>query len=119
MSDALDQVVAAVRARRFRHVHEDELQLGIAEVLAAAGLEAEREVRLSPRDRIDFLVGTVGVEVKVAGTAAAAKRQLERYAESDRVEELVLVTDRVQAGAQPATINGKPLRVVALLGGLA
>lgn len=114
----LAEVVAAIQSRRFVHVHEDELQEGLAEAFADAGLDASREVRLSSRDRIDFLIGAVGIEVKVAGSAPRVLRQLERYAESDRVEELVLVTDRVQAGVQPETVGGKPLRVVQLLGGL-
>lgn len=117
-SEALERVVAAIRSRRFVHVHEDELQEGLAAAFADEGLVADREVRLSSQDRIDFLIGTVGVEVKVAGSASRAQAQLERYAASDRVGQLVLVTDRAQAGVQPEVVNGKPLRVVSLLGGL-
>lgn len=118
MSTSNAQVIEALRTSRFTHSNEEELQRGIEQAFASAGIEAQREVRLSGRDRIDFLVGGIGVEVKVAGSAASAFRQLERYAESDLVEELVLVTDRAQVGAQPATVGGKPLTVVALLGGL-
>lgn len=118
MSTAVDQVLDVLRSRRFCHTNENELQEGIFAAFQAAGLNAWREVQLSGRDRIDFLVDRIGIEVKVAGSASKALRQLERYALSDQIDELVLVTDRIQAGAQPATINGKPLRVLHLLGGL-
>lgn len=110
-------LVDAIRRRRFRYVDEDELQRGLAAALEADGFEIEREVILSPRDRIDILAGRVGIEVKVAGQAASVVRQLERYAESDRVDELVLVTSRVRHLAVPSEIGGKPVSVVAIAGG--
>lgn len=107
------RVVLAVTGARFRFASEEELQRGIAAALADAGVGAEREVRLTPRDRIDLLAGRVGVEVKVAGLARDVERQLARYAASDRVDALVLVTTR--AGHRPPEeINGKPVLTVFL-----
>lgn len=100
---AADRIVATLRSARFVHVDEDELQRGIAEVLSRAEIAFEREVRLSDRDRIDFLVGGLGIEVKLAGSARSVRRQLERYAASSRVEALLLVTDRLQAAEQRRT----------------
>lgn len=104
-----------VHAHRFRHATEDELQQGLAEALAAAGYRVEREARLNTRDRIDLLVDAVGVEVKIAGIPRDVERQLERYALSDRVRALVLVTNRARH-RPPTTMNGKPVAVASLLG---
>ncbi len=101
-----------------RYRYRDELQLhdGIGQVLAEAGVIVAAEARLSGRDRIDFLAGTVGIEVKVAGTAAAVVRQLRRYAASPRVEALILVTNRARHRAMPDQSGGKRVRVVWLSG---
>lgn len=112
-------VAALISRCRFRYTDEIRLHEGIAAALAAAGVAFEREVALSPLDRIDFLVGDVGVEVKVAGAASRVDRQLARYAKHDRVAALILVTDREQAAAVRNCLNGKPVLVVRLRGGLA
>ena len=69
-------------------------------------------MRLAPTDRIDFLLGGVGIEVKVDGSTAQILRQLRRYASSPQIEHLVLVTNRARHRSLPAVIGGKPLRVV-------
>jgi hypothetical protein len=113
-----DSVIEVLSHCRFSFVDEDRLQAGIAAALADVGVSSEREVRLAPRDRIDLLASRVGIEVKVAGSAESAWRQLNRYATSDRVDELVLVTTRASHRALPREVLGKPLSVW-FLGGLA
>lgn len=109
-------VAAAICRHSFRYASEDELQAGVAGVLAAAGFAVEREVRLSLRDRIDLLVdGCVGVEVKIAGIPSSVERQMRRYAESDRLTGLVLVTNRARH-RPAASMCGKPVVVASLLG---
>lgn len=116
----MQTLVDTILAYRFRYCGERDLQDGLARVFDAAGLEVDREVRLSPRERIDFLAGDIGLEVKVAGRPSALARQLMRYALDPRIAGLVLVTDRTQFAALrlPPMFNGKPLTVVALYGGL-
>ena len=115
----VEEVIAAFRRYSFSHVDEDELQQALGMALDRAGIPYDREVRLSAHSRIDFLVhGGVGIEVKVKGSAHAAGAQMLRYARSDKVTSLLLVTDRVQAGAQPETLNGKPVAVFQILGGI-
>jgi hypothetical protein len=57
----------------------------------------------------------IGVEVKCKGSLAAVTRQLDRYAAQDSVSALLLVTSRAQLIYQPASLGGKPVRVVHLL----
>lgn len=110
----LDEVLGALRAVRFRYRDEYQLQDGVEAALRAAELPAQREVRLTPRDRVDVLVGTVGIECKVAGSTGSVLRQLERYSESPLIESIVVVTD--QARHQfPSELNGKAVIVHSLL----
>lgn len=107
---------------RFHWSTEADLQAGIHAALVAAGLDAVREVRLSSRDRIDVLCGTVGIEVKVshAGRRESAERitrQLTRYAEHDQITELVLVSSSPRHRRVPDAVAGVPVRVV-IVGGL-
>ena len=117
-SPTVPDVLDAITANVYRFNNERELQEGLAAALHAAGVHAAREVALSPHDRIDFLCGSVGVEVKVKGPWIAVAQQMQRYAESDRVDSLLLVTTvydhrRLEA---LATLGGKPI-TVHLLGG--
>lgn len=111
----LDEVLAAIRAHRFRFANERQLQVGVAIALEKAGLDPRLEVRLSPEERVDLVCDVVGIEVKVAGTTRAVLRQLTRYAKYDEIAALVLVTTRAHYGL-PATLFGKPLRIVNLMG---
>jgi hypothetical protein len=104
-------VVDALAAWSFTYSDEYALQDGIASALQRAGFGLEREVRLSGRDRVDLLVGRVGVEVKVGGSPTRVLAQLRRYAESDRIDGLVLVTSQMRHRI-PAEINGKPVERV-------
>ena len=110
-------VVAVIAAHRFGHVTEAELQEGLAEVLTRAGYSVEREARLGARDRIDLLVDRVGIEVKVGGSAGNVMRQLERYADSEELDALVLASSRRHHLAMPGALNGKPVVVVSLVAG--
>lgn len=88
------------------------MQSDIAFALTTEEVPFEREVAFGPRDRIDFLVGTVGVECKVAGSANQVMRQLSRYAESDRITELVLVTSKAShRQLNNSEMMGKIIRV--------
>lgn len=113
VEDMPARITKLVAAHVFSYATEDGLQEALAGVLTAAGLPAQREVRLTPTARIDLMVGTVGVEVKVRSTPAQVLRQLTRYAATGQVTALVLVTTR----ALHLTLNGKvlhgiPVRVV-------
>lgn len=111
-------IVDAVQGTTFTYTDEVRLHDELATALAAAGVDHAREVRLSGRDRIDFLTADgCGVEVKVAGPRASVLRQLHRYAEHDDVRTLALVTTQAHhLTRMPTHLNGKPLTVVPLIG---
>ncbi len=115
MNAALETVL--FRLRPFG-ANEAKVQEQIAEALTSGGVEFKREVKLSPKDRIDFLVGTVGIEVKVKGRTADVEAQLLRYAASDRITELVLITARAQHAKVALELNGKPVWVERLYRGI-
>lgn len=112
LADSLDQVLELLRGYRYDASTEAAFQQAVELRLSIAGMAYEREARLSARDRIDFLVdGGIGVELKVNGATNDVMRQLLRYAESDKISALVLVTTRALHQAMPPSMNGKPVRV--------
>lgn len=107
--------VAEVLGRyKFSHQCEEELQSAIASALTDSSVEFEREVELSKTDRIDFLVGTVGIEVKIKGSPTEVARQLNRYVQSPKIESLLLVTAKSSHRGLPSSLNGKQIKVLYL-----
>ena len=115
MTDAMiARITEALSAVRMPAQPEEyDIHAEIARALTEAGLEYEHEYRLGPRRRIDFRVGRIGIEVKKGRPASAQLReQLARYLESDALDGVIVVTQRVTA--LPKAINGKPVTVVSL-----
>ncbi len=100
-------VVEEILAHRFHYVGEAELQDGIWTVLEEVGFGPRREVVLNVSDRIDFMVGAIGIEVKVDGSLSAIIRQSMRYAKCPEIEELLIVTTLARHRRMPELINGK------------
>lgn len=106
---------------RFSCAGEAELQTAVADVLTKNGVPFEREARIGKGERIDFLVGGVGLEIKVEGSVTAIARQLQRYAMAPDVSELLLATTRVAHTVTLGNLGrlmGKPVHVARLRGGL-
>jgi hypothetical protein len=94
---------------------EAELQCQVEQRLRRHGIAFQSQVALSKRDRVDLLTaGGIAIELKVKGSVSAVAGQLERYAQSDRVQELVLVTTRAvhRQIACVGQIYSKPVRVI-------
>jgi hypothetical protein len=70
------------------------------------------------RDRPDFIVGRIAVEVKIGGSPHELLRQLARYSQHDVFDELVAVVSRVGLTRLPKTLNRKPLHVALHMGGI-
>ena len=101
--------------KRFRFNEEIGLQLAIAEELKYQEIRFVREVRLSPKDRIDFMCGPIGIEVKIFGSTSDVTRQLWRYAQLPQIDAMILVTTRSVHRDVPAEILEKPVFIVHLL----
>lgn len=93
---------------------ESELQLGISGRLTSVGVVHRREVQLTPTDRIDFMIGRLGAEVKTKGGRSALLRQLHRYAQSEEVDELLLITTSPPLARIPNTVVGIPVHTLVL-----
>ncbi len=113
-------ICTALYNSKYVYHNEKELQHGVGIVLSGMGLGFKPEFPLTPRDRIDFLVGELGIECKAddssGGTSlAAVTRQLMRYSQSAKVKELILLTTMSKHRNLPDSLNGKPLYIVHLL----
>jgi hypothetical protein len=106
---------------RFFFNNEKELQAGVFQVLTKLEQPFVPEYALNPQDRVDFYLPEhgIGIEIKTndsrggAGLSAVT-RQLWRYAKSDEIKALVLITTRSKHRELPTEILGKPLLVVYL-----
>ncbi|WP_315373107.1 hypothetical protein [Paenibacillus xylanexedens] len=111
----MDQVISALRKIRC-HVILDEYKLHkmIAGVLEEEGISYLHEVTLASRNRIDFIAGNgIGIEAKKGKpNERQVLKQLERYAEFEKVKGLILVIERYMD--LPETINGKPVVSIGL-----
>ncbi|MDR0929990.1 MAG: hypothetical protein LBM74_09830 [Oscillospiraceae bacterium] len=109
--EAVLAALSALRAPRVRS--EYDLHALVAAALSAAALPCLHEAALFPGRRIDFLCGTVGVEVKRGRPPARTViSQLTAYAKSPRIQTLVLVAEKLPR--LPETVGGKPLLTVSL-----
>jgi hypothetical protein len=117
LSADTQRVIVCCRSYRFDRTSEATLQAGLALAMTEMSIPFEREVVLAPGDRIDFLVGNVGVELKIKGSASEVMRQLSRYSKHERIKALVLVTTRSIHIGMPRSIGGKALHVH-FIGGL-
>jgi hypothetical protein len=106
----------AMLSRRFNFSTEKDLQTGVAVALTDFGIPFEREVVLSPKDRIDFLLpGGLGLEVKLEGSISALTRQLHRYAQLEAITELAIVVTRTRLLNLPLEIGGKRLHRILVM----
>ena len=114
LTQSMDRIATALSTVRMPAQPEEyDIHAAVADALADAGLEYTHEYKLGPRCRIDFLVGRVGIEVKKGRPATAdLTRQLRRYLESDALDGVIVVTQRVTA--LPTAIHDKPVRLISL-----
>lgn len=110
-------VRALLTSYRFPHTTETELQEQIAQLFSRLFVKHAREVRLNDKDRPDFMVGTIAVEVKIAGSRANVMTQIHRYAQCPEISAIVLVTTKARHLEMPREFNGKPVLVASLLEG--
>ena len=76
----------------YRYSSEVKLHEAMAEVLAQAGISFEREHVLDAKNRADFWLDGLVIEVKVDGSIGEALRQVGRYAALERVDGVLLAS---------------------------
>ena len=116
MSDRAREIVEALHRFRFSATNEQELQRALWQVFARYP-DSRREVILDARNRIDFLVGEVGIEVKVDGSLTDLVRQLIRYAKFEQITSIVVVSTRARHRDVPRHVGGKPVHLAYLADG--
>jgi hypothetical protein len=113
----LERVIIALERYGFRFASEVQLHAGIAQALTLEGFAFEQERRSTPACRYDFYLpdGSIVIEVKVAGSYAAALRQVERYLQlPDCAGVIIASTKAWAASAKPQMLHGKPIRLARL-----
>ena len=114
----MEDVVAALRGKRYSYRNEVDLHEGLAAALDEAGIWYEREVKVAG-GRIDFIVPAIGlgIEVKIKGSAEALRRQIVGYAAEERLRSFLVVTTRPMHRVIARPVDGKDVRVLTI-GGL-
>ena len=111
----MKNIIELLSNKKFDLHNEKVLQQQIEECLIKVGLEFKREVSLSHKDIIDFVVSvngeTIGLEVKISGNAKSIYKQCERYCKHP-IDAIVLVTNKTIR--LPEKINMKPTGIVKL-----
>lgn len=108
MMKEIQQIEKTLRSYQFNITTEEELQTAVEGILRVHQIEFRREYQLSEKDRIDFLIGNIGLEIKIGFSYADVVRQLHRYAQSDEIKALVLFTSKL-SHTMPKELSGKIL----------
>jgi len=110
----VQKILDAIGAVRISPQPEEyEIHAEIAAALDRAGIAYIHECKLLPGRRIDFVCGTVGIEVKKSRPQAAQLRaQLKRYLENTSLTCIIVVMQK--PCSLPETICGKRVYTVAL-----
>ena len=112
MTMAAAELTLHLRRARLPVSSEHALQQALGSALTQIGVDWQPEARLGAGERIDFLVGRIGIEAKTRYPKRSIFRQLERYARYETIDALILVTGT--AMGLPAELSGKPLYYVSL-----
>lgn len=107
------RIAAIIERSRINTTTEAAANADIKAALEANGFLVESEVVLGPKDRIDLMVGGIGIEVKVGHQRRAVLAQLKRYSEHTCVEALVLAIGAAWP-IQMVQVGSKPLVVASL-----
>lgn len=107
-------MISALGEIRLKSVpDESDIHSLISEALTEAGISFIHEARISPRKRVDFLCGTIAIEVKKSKPVRAQLiKQITGYLECECVTELIVVTQRHIS--IPDKLLGKPVHQLSL-----
>lgn len=92
---------------------EYDIHRQISDILIENGFDFRHEYHLAPRCRIDFRVGSIGIEVKKGRPASSQLiKQLRRYLESPELDGMIVIMPRLVR--LPSQIAGKPVYILSL-----
>jgi hypothetical protein len=111
----IGKLYSIIETLRISYISEEyALQRIIAESLEKAHVAFTKEYKLGPRNRIDFFVDGIGIEIKKGKpNRASVQSQLVRYAEFEKIRGIILIVERNVVGI-PTEINQKPCYVIGL-----
>lgn len=112
MLEIVETIVSALASQRFPLDTEAALQVAIEQRFSELSIDYSREHRLGAKQRPDFFIEGVVVEVKIKGGARAIYKQCADYCAFPDVKALVLVTNR--AMGFPEDIDSTPCYVINL-----
>jgi hypothetical protein len=101
----------------YRFANEAQLQEAVAGVLTDAGYTFERECVLDDKNRADFYLQGLVIELKVDGALSSALRQIDRYSHLDNVDAVLLASTERWADQSlqgKAEFHHKPFEMVRL-----
>lgn len=92
---------------------EYDIHRQISDIFIENGFDFHHEYYLAPRCRIDFCVGSIGIEVKKGRPASSQLiKQLRRYLESPELDGMIVIMPRLIR--LPSQIAGKPVYILSL-----
>lgn len=118
----IDNFGEIIATHKFRYSNEKDLQKCLEELFTALNIPYEREVRLSNKDIIDFVVeldiGRIGVEIKVDGARNSLLRQISRYLSHDSITAIFVIGSPYWLNNLPIQLNGKGVYRYRILTGI-
>lgn len=109
----MEILMTVLSQKAFDYIDETACQNQMERYLESLGVQFRREYSLSPGSRVDFYFPNSGIGLEVKANKNWGKmrvyRQLERYAESNEINGLILATGKAQS--LPDQINGKPVMI--------
>lgn len=111
--DEVNRILSALKTVRPSPTCEEyDLHRLVAQALEGAQIPFIHEARLEKGARIDFLAGTIGIEVKKRAGRALLMKQIGRYLDSLSVSCVIVAANH---GIDlPAKLHGKPVYTVCL-----
>lgn len=107
----IQQILLPLSKARFNLAWEKQFQDEVEQVLKDIAVPFNREYKLKPGQRIDFLVnGSIGIECKIKGNAKQIYRQCRDYCENDIIKEFIILTNRSMGF--PKELHGKPCYMI-------
>lgn len=113
----IEKVTSAIETLRIGKIIEEyDLQDKIAKAFDAAGIEYQKEFRLGAGNRLDFLTGD-GIAIEVKKGKPNRERlayQINRYAEFEEVQAVIIVVETSLRFSITRSYNGKSCSVIGL-----